>query len=695
MAGALTFLLTVSLMQGVQSGGWNVSVPPTVEVMAGSPLTIRCSFEIEDIHKNDLNSICKAIWLSKDEHSTYYDSKLRGTIKTTGDLTKKDCTTTFHNLCPHHSDTYYFRLECPNRLKWSFTDTLVNLVVKENPRMPTLNPSTLEVKEGTSVSLSCSAPAACLSHPPTLTWTSPLEDSQRTLQENQDKTNIVTSVLSFTASHLHHTKTFSCTAVYRKPYGRLDEHTISLTAFITFSPKDTRVLASPSGPVPENTAVTLTCSSDANPPVKSYTWYRADGHKETVIGTGRVLTITASTVSRFFFCKAGNDFGDGRSGKHVIDVQYLPKETRVSVSPSGPVPENTAVTLTCSSDANPPVKSYTWYRADGHQETVIGTGRVLTITASTVNRFFFCKAGNYLGDGRSKYIPPQILLSSVCNTTAGLVNCSCETEGNPSPSVHWYLDGLPVNQSGKFAVSKDSLNDKHVRSIITVSQPQERDLSTLLCRSFNYLGSANHRFCGNCLQISAENQVSDRQLLHVFIASTVLLGLICVLLFCISVVNYRRNTKSQLTNEIHANASGHLLRREQNEVDNTEDDDSYVNTSEMKREVAVRPAARSQLNNGPGNAEGASKSSGENGEDVVYTSVIWKSKAKKEKNSVDMDPSERAHAEEEKCAAGGVSRNVMGETQEMGIPHNELGPRNLRKKVECEYAHVKFKNKTG
>ena len=80
---------------------------------------------------------------------------------------------------------------------------------------------------------------------------------------------------------------------------------------------------SPSGPVPEDTDVTLTCSSSANPAVKNYTWYRADGGQETFIGAGHVLNIKASKVSGPFFCKAENVLGAGRSNISQIDVQCM------------------------------------------------------------------------------------------------------------------------------------------------------------------------------------------------------------------------------------------------------------------------------------------------------------------------------------------------------------------------------------
>uniref|UniRef100_A0A671Y3C5 Ig-like domain-containing protein n=1 Tax=Sparus aurata TaxID=8175 RepID=A0A671Y3C5_SPAAU len=269
------------------------------------------------------------------------------------------------------------------------------------PPTPTLTPSTLKVEEGTSVSLKCSAPAPCLSHPPALTWSSSLGHIQESLQENLDRTQVQTSVLTFTASHLHHGKEISCTAVYNKQDGSTQSVSTSLKVDISDPPKNTTVSVRPSGPVPENSRVTLTCSSTANPAVRSYTWYRADGDQEVVMGTGKVLDITASDVSATFSCKAENDVGAGRSNTRKIEVQYSPKHTTVSVSPSGPVPEDTDVTLTCSSTANPAVKNYTWYRADGGLETLIGTGHVLNIKASKVIGPFFCQAENVLGAGRS------------------------------------------------------------------------------------------------------------------------------------------------------------------------------------------------------------------------------------------------------------------------------------------------------
>ncbi|XP_030267428.1 sialoadhesin-like isoform X2 [Sparus aurata] len=406
MAAALTVLLIGCLLQTALCGRFNIIIPKTKEVLSGSCVTIPCSFDVADIYYSRIDETCRALWKS-DLQTVVFDSSdpqssaIQGELK--GDLTRRDCSTTLNNMRPEHSREYILRVKC-NNFGHNFIDHMLQISVTDVPPTPTLTPSTLKVEEGTSVSLKCSAPAPCLSHPPALTWSSSLGHIQESLQENLDRTKVQTSVLTFTASRFYHRLEISCTAVYNKQDGSSQSSVrTSLTADISYPPKNTTVSVRPSGPVPEDSRVTLTCSSTANPAVRSYTWYRADGGQETVMGTGHVLNITASELSGPFFCEAENVLGAGRSNFSRIEVQYPPKNTTVSVRPSGPVPEDSRVTLTCSSTANPAVRSYTWYRADGGQETVMGTGHVLNITASELSGPFFCEAKNVLGAGRSNF----------------------------------------------------------------------------------------------------------------------------------------------------------------------------------------------------------------------------------------------------------------------------------------------------
>uniref|UniRef100_A0A671Y286 Ig-like domain-containing protein n=1 Tax=Sparus aurata TaxID=8175 RepID=A0A671Y286_SPAAU len=308
--------VTVNMLWSAQ---FMTFMPQTIEVLSGSCVTIPCSFGIEDKYKSKVDETCKALW-KYDVETVVFDSRnpqTRGHL--TGNLRNRDCTTTLNNMRPENSKNYFFRLACEGLL-YNFFQTQLHISVKDVPPTPTLTPSTLKVEEGTSVSLKCSAPAPCLSHPPALTWSSSQGHIQESLQENLDRTKVQTSVLTFTASHLHHGKEISCTAVYNKQEGSTQSVSTSLTADISYPPKNTTVSVSPSGPVPENSRVTLTCSSTANPAVSSYTWYRADGGRETVMGTGHVSKIKASRDSGPFFCEAENAIGSGRSNISQIDV---------------------------------------------------------------------------------------------------------------------------------------------------------------------------------------------------------------------------------------------------------------------------------------------------------------------------------------------------------------------------------------
>uniref|UniRef100_A0AAX7UIP7 Ig-like domain-containing protein n=1 Tax=Astatotilapia calliptera TaxID=8154 RepID=A0AAX7UIP7_ASTCA len=296
-----------------------------INVLRGSCVNIPCSFDLDNTYDKNLDNSCKAYW----SDSSSFDSenaKLKPTKEMTGDLTKKDCTTTFNNASYLQSAKYYFRLEYFFfiHLLTIHEQITLNVFPTDDPPSPTLTPSTLEVEEGASVSLTCSAPAPCWSHPPALTWSSNLGQSQETLQENQDKTKVRTSVMNFNASHLHHGNKISCTAVYQKQDGSPDVTAeTSLTPDISYSPKDVQISISPSAPILENQKVTLTCSSNANPAVENYTWYRADGDLETFIGTGSSFNVTVSKVKSTFFCKATNELGFKRSSNLQINYWLL------------------------------------------------------------------------------------------------------------------------------------------------------------------------------------------------------------------------------------------------------------------------------------------------------------------------------------------------------------------------------------
>ncbi|XP_064870913.1 vascular cell adhesion protein 1-like [Oncorhynchus nerka] len=183
----------------------------------------------------------------------------------------------------------------------------VQQTIKHLPSSPIITVSG-EVKEGTPVSLNCSAVAPCPEHPPELTWTLPKQfTTENQLQETPDQTKSVLSTVTFTPSYFHHEKNITCTAVY--PVGtsnKTTEHNMMLN--VSFSPKDTSASISPADPVLVGSCVNLTCSSTANPPVTTFTWFQISGDKPTQVASGQSYTLNVTVGDGgLYYCEARNN----------------------------------------------------------------------------------------------------------------------------------------------------------------------------------------------------------------------------------------------------------------------------------------------------------------------------------------------------------------------------------------------------
>ncbi|XP_064856751.1 B-cell receptor CD22-like [Oncorhynchus nerka] len=194
-----------------------------------------------------------------------------------------------------------------------------------------------------------------------------------------------------------------------------------------YGPRNTSVSVSPSGEIVEGSSVTLTCSSDANPPVDKYTWYKKNVTSPKASGQSYSITNIISEDRGEYYCEAENKYGRLNSSSVSVDVQYGPKNTSVSVSSSGEIVEGSSVTLTCSSDANPPVDKYTWYFQN---ETFLnGCGQMYNISnfKSKDSGHYHCEAWNRRGSRNSTalMIIIPVLTAAVGITVVVLVLLLC------------------------------------------------------------------------------------------------------------------------------------------------------------------------------------------------------------------------------------------------------------------------------
>ncbi|XP_037399353.1 B-cell receptor CD22-like isoform X3 [Pygocentrus nattereri] len=171
-------------------------------------------------------------------------------------------------------------------------------------------------------------------------------------------------------------------------------HSTAHSLRVRYPPKSVSVSISPSGEIVEGSSVTLTCSSDGNPPVKIYTWFKGS----TPVGEGKNYSIPniRSEDSGEYRCQSWNDHGQRISTAVHLNVLYPPKRVSVSISlmNSGKTVEGSSVTLTCSSDGNPPVKNYTWFKEGG--TSPVGSGHsysIINIPADHTG-LYYCEAQN-------------------------------------------------------------------------------------------------------------------------------------------------------------------------------------------------------------------------------------------------------------------------------------------------------------
>ncbi|XP_042337643.1 B-cell receptor CD22-like, partial [Plectropomus leopardus] len=293
------------------------------------------------------------------------------------------------------------------------------------------------VKEGSLVTLTCKANA------------NPAVDSYTWFKVDGDQVTAVgfKNRLSTTVSEVD--SRFFCKA--SNSYGSQNSSITQID--VQFPPKETSVIVDPDGPILEGSSVTLLCKSRANPPVTNYTWYK-DNEEDNELGSRLVINDVDPSHNGDYHCAAKSELGEETSAQIQLDIEYPPKNTSVLVDPSGPVLDGSSVTLTCSTIANPAAVNVTWFRVAGREPEMVGCERDFTFNVTKLSEDqYYCEALNVHGAENSEPVSidvtfaPEILPSSRCVQVPSLIQCTCDSQGNPPPSLVWELAKEPVNHS--------------------------------------------------------------------------------------------------------------------------------------------------------------------------------------------------------------------------------------------------------
>ncbi|XP_073763111.1 B-cell receptor CD22 isoform X2 [Danio rerio] len=157
--------------------------------------------------------------------------------------------------------------------------------------------------------------------------------------------------------------------------------------------------------VVEGDSVTLSCKSSCSLPKETIIyWYR---NTERLTGETLNNQLHLQSVSR---SDAGNYRCAARGYEHLnsppvyLNVEYKPKNVSVSISGSAVIESGDSVTLSCSSDSNPPAVNFTWFK--DNQSSAVGSGQSFNISSfnSRHSGRYYCEAENKYGSQRSESV---------------------------------------------------------------------------------------------------------------------------------------------------------------------------------------------------------------------------------------------------------------------------------------------------
>ncbi|XP_070303805.1 B-cell receptor CD22-like [Salvelinus sp. IW2-2015] len=155
--------------------------------------------------------------------------------------------------------------------------------------------------------------------------------------------------------------------------------------------------------VSERENVTLTCRTKCTlDPITAYSWYKNGQpipNSNTYSPVYILFSVSSEDAGRYSCAVEGHE--DLPSAEETLTVTYGPRNTSVSVSPSGEIVEGSSVTLTCSSDANPPVDKYTWYKKNVTSPKASGQSYSITNISSEDRGEYYCEAQNGRGSMNS------------------------------------------------------------------------------------------------------------------------------------------------------------------------------------------------------------------------------------------------------------------------------------------------------
>uniref|UniRef100_A0A8C8EIQ8 B-cell receptor CD22 n=1 Tax=Oncorhynchus tshawytscha TaxID=74940 RepID=A0A8C8EIQ8_ONCTS len=151
--------------------------------------------------------------------------------------------------------------------------------------------------------------------------------------------------------------------------------------------------------VSEREMAKLTCTANCRlGDNTAFIWYKnrqAIPNSHNYCNSLHLCQVSSEDAGSYSCAVEGHD--NLHSPEVTLTVRYKPKSISVSIGPSGEIVEGSSVILTCSSDANPPVQKYTWYKRNINTSKESGQiYRIINIRSEDSGEYY-CEAQNEMG----------------------------------------------------------------------------------------------------------------------------------------------------------------------------------------------------------------------------------------------------------------------------------------------------------
>ncbi|XP_027860336.1 hemicentin-1-like isoform X3 [Xiphophorus couchianus] len=346
--------------------------------------------------------------------------------------------------------------EATNRLG-SEKSKRICLDLIDAPLTPRIDIPFGDLKEGQSVTITCSASTPCPLSLPELTWNLQ-QDSLRQTEKNTDGTFTTKIQKNITLSDTHDGYNIRCSS--RHPAAeKSNKAKTEVTLNVPYAPRNTSASISPSALVSAGSRVELSCSSRAKPP-PSFTWFRNSGRG--FIKVASVFSMSFNAAERGdYYCEATNRLGSEKSKRICLDLIDAPLTPRIDI-PFGDLKEGQPVTITCSASTPCPLSlpELTWnLQQDSLRQTEKNTEGIFTtkiqknITLSDTHDGYNIKCSSrHPAAEKSNIAKTEVTLSvsyAPRNTSASIspsalvsvgsrVELNCSSRAKPPPSFTWF-----------------------------------------------------------------------------------------------------------------------------------------------------------------------------------------------------------------------------------------------------------------